>query len=207
MAVVSGRLLHSVRYAEYLFWNSACRFCLVCFHGIFKWVLCQQFSQSIMFFYVLQNGRPATVWTTWSWNRQWGSNRNTFCGNHFLKNLWYIDVCVVYFQYNVKEGSVKLAYEPQPRPRAISAFSGKTVVKVACGTNHTGSLNYFHGLFNAMDIYSKWILISFFFFLGTGLPNASSCCWFNWLCLHVCSMSSFFLWMVYFMQTLVCDHS
>ncbi|XP_010934535.1 uncharacterized protein [Elaeis guineensis] len=40
-------------------------------------------------------------------------------------------------EYNVKESSVKLAYEPQPRPRAIAAFSGKTIVKVACGTNHT----------------------------------------------------------------------
>jgi len=42
------------------------------------------------------------------------------------------------FQYNAKESSVKLTYDPQPRPRAIAAFSGKTVVKVACGTNHTG---------------------------------------------------------------------
>ncbi|AQK46954.1 Protein RCC2 [Zea mays] len=40
-------------------------------------------------------------------------------------------------EYNAKESSVKLTYEPQPRPRAIAAFSGKTVVKVACGTNHT----------------------------------------------------------------------
>lgn len=40
-------------------------------------------------------------------------------------------------EYNVKEGSVKLAYEPQHRPRAIAAFSGKKIVKVACGTNHT----------------------------------------------------------------------
>ncbi|KAJ8498711.1 hypothetical protein OPV22_009263 [Ensete ventricosum] len=40
-------------------------------------------------------------------------------------------------EYNSKDSSVKLVYEPQPRPRAIAAFSGKTVVKVACGTNHT----------------------------------------------------------------------
>ncbi|XP_072968094.1 uncharacterized protein [Typha angustifolia] len=40
-------------------------------------------------------------------------------------------------EYNVKDGSVKLAYEPQPRPRPIAALSGKTIVKVACGTNHT----------------------------------------------------------------------
>lgn len=42
-------------------------------------------------------------------------------------------------QYNTKDSSVKLAYEAQPRPRAIAAFSGETIVKVACGTNHTGS--------------------------------------------------------------------
>lgn len=42
-------------------------------------------------------------------------------------------------QYNTKESSVKLAYEAQPRPRPIAAFSGETIVKVACGTNHTGS--------------------------------------------------------------------
>jgi hypothetical protein len=42
------------------------------------------------------------------------------------------------FQYNAKDSSVKLTYDPQPRPRAIAALSGKTVVKVACGTNHTG---------------------------------------------------------------------
>ncbi|KAL6844125.1 hypothetical protein ACP4OV_025798 [Aristida adscensionis] len=40
-------------------------------------------------------------------------------------------------EYNSKEGSVKLAYDPQPRPRSIASLSGKTIVKVACGTNHT----------------------------------------------------------------------
>ncbi|XP_077246488.1 regulator of chromosome condensation (RCC1) family protein isoform X2 [Tasmannia lanceolata] len=40
-------------------------------------------------------------------------------------------------EYNVKEGSVKLVYEPQPRPRAIASLASKTIVKVACGTNHT----------------------------------------------------------------------
>jgi len=34
---------------------------------------------------------------------------------------------------------VRLVYEPQPRPRAIAALAGETVVKVACGTNHTGA--------------------------------------------------------------------
>ncbi|XP_010263933.1 PREDICTED: protein RCC2 homolog isoform X1 [Nelumbo nucifera] len=40
-------------------------------------------------------------------------------------------------EYNAKESSVKLAYEPQPRPRAIASLAGETIVKVACGTNHT----------------------------------------------------------------------
>ncbi|KAH9307676.1 hypothetical protein KI387_035587, partial [Taxus chinensis] len=40
-------------------------------------------------------------------------------------------------EYNAKESSVKLAYEAQPRPRAIVTLSGKTITKVACGSNHT----------------------------------------------------------------------
>ncbi|XP_078173493.1 regulator of chromosome condensation (RCC1) family protein [Carex rostrata] len=40
-------------------------------------------------------------------------------------------------EYNMKDSSVRLAYEAQPRPRPIVAFSEKKVVKVACGTNHT----------------------------------------------------------------------
>nr|XP_004238336.1 protein RCC2 [Solanum lycopersicum] len=40
-------------------------------------------------------------------------------------------------EYNTKDSSVRLAYEAQPRPRPIAAFSGETIVKVACGTNHT----------------------------------------------------------------------
>ncbi|KAL2892843.1 Protein RCC2-like protein [Bienertia sinuspersici] len=39
--------------------------------------------------------------------------------------------------YNTKDSSVRLAYEPQPRPKAIASFSGETIVKVACGTNHS----------------------------------------------------------------------
>ncbi|KAI3888668.1 hypothetical protein MKW92_011652 [Papaver armeniacum] len=38
---------------------------------------------------------------------------------------------------NIKSASVQLAYEAQPCPKAIDAFAGSTVVKVACGTNHT----------------------------------------------------------------------
>ncbi|CAI9116887.1 OLC1v1018168C1 [Oldenlandia corymbosa var. corymbosa] len=40
-------------------------------------------------------------------------------------------------EYNTKDSSVKLAYEAQPRPRAIASLSGETIVKVACGANHT----------------------------------------------------------------------
>ncbi|KAJ8446308.1 hypothetical protein Cgig2_005839 [Carnegiea gigantea] len=40
-------------------------------------------------------------------------------------------------EYNSKDGSVRLAYEPQARPKAIASLSGETIVKVACGTNHT----------------------------------------------------------------------
>ncbi|CAK7346251.1 unnamed protein product [Dovyalis caffra] len=40
-------------------------------------------------------------------------------------------------EYNTKDSSVRLAYEAQPRPRAIAALAGETIVKVACGTNHT----------------------------------------------------------------------
>ncbi|KAK9053833.1 hypothetical protein SSX86_024908 [Deinandra increscens subsp. villosa] len=40
-------------------------------------------------------------------------------------------------EYNTKDSSVRLAYEAQPRPQAISAFANETIVKVACGSNHT----------------------------------------------------------------------
>jgi hypothetical protein len=51
------------------------------------------------------------------------------------------------FQYNAKDSSVKLQYDPQPRPRAIAVLSGKTMVKVACGNNHTGFFSFFFILF------------------------------------------------------------
>lgn len=40
-------------------------------------------------------------------------------------------------EYNTKDSSVRLAYEAQPRPKPISAFANETIVKVACGSNHT----------------------------------------------------------------------
>ncbi|GAB4839442.1 hypothetical protein Ancab_028964 [Ancistrocladus abbreviatus] len=40
-------------------------------------------------------------------------------------------------EYNTKDSSVRLVYEPQPRPKAITSLAVETIVKVACGTNHT----------------------------------------------------------------------
>ncbi|AEE29909.1 putative regulator of chromosome condensation 1/beta-lactamase-inhibitor protein II [Arabidopsis thaliana] len=40
-------------------------------------------------------------------------------------------------EFNMKDSSVRLAYEAQPRPKAIASLAGETIVKVACGTNHT----------------------------------------------------------------------
>ncbi|XP_024972741.1 protein RCC2 homolog [Cynara cardunculus var. scolymus] len=40
-------------------------------------------------------------------------------------------------EYNTKDSSVRLAYEAQPRPKAIGSLAGQTIVKVACGSNHT----------------------------------------------------------------------
>lgn len=40
-------------------------------------------------------------------------------------------------EYNTKDSSVRLAYEAQPRPKAIASLAGEKIVKVACGTNHT----------------------------------------------------------------------
>uniref|UniRef100_A0A6N2LC46 Uncharacterized protein n=1 Tax=Salix viminalis TaxID=40686 RepID=A0A6N2LC46_SALVM len=56
-------------------------------------------------------------------------------------------------EYNTKDSSVRLAYEPQPRPRAIASLAGETIVKVACGTNHTGgALAVMEGLYSLFDI-------------------------------------------------------
>ncbi|KAK2978624.1 hypothetical protein RJ640_020934 [Escallonia rubra] len=40
-------------------------------------------------------------------------------------------------EYNTKDSSVRLAYEAQPRPKAIASFAGEKIVKIACGANHT----------------------------------------------------------------------
>ncbi|XP_019156128.1 PREDICTED: protein RCC2 [Ipomoea nil] len=40
-------------------------------------------------------------------------------------------------EHNTKDSSVRLVYEAQPKPRAIAALAGETIVKVACGSNHT----------------------------------------------------------------------
>ncbi|PWA37571.1 regulator of chromosome condensation (RCC1) family protein [Artemisia annua] len=44
-------------------------------------------------------------------------------------------------EYNTKESSVRLAYEAQPRPKAIASLSDETILKVACGSNHTVALD------------------------------------------------------------------
>ncbi|KAL7605363.1 hypothetical protein Lser_V15G18623 [Lactuca serriola] len=43
-------------------------------------------------------------------------------------------------EYNMKESSVKLAYEAQPVPKAIASLSEETIIKIACGSNHTVAL-------------------------------------------------------------------
>ncbi|KAL2468272.1 Regulator of chromosome condensation (RCC1) family protein [Forsythia ovata] len=40
-------------------------------------------------------------------------------------------------EYNTKDSSVRLAYEAQPSPQTIASLAGETIVKVACGLNHT----------------------------------------------------------------------
>lgn len=45
-------------------------------------------------------------------------------------------------EYNMKEGSVKLAYAAQPTPKAIQgALAGVKVAKMATGTNHTVAID------------------------------------------------------------------
>ncbi|KAG5556982.1 hypothetical protein RHGRI_007286 [Rhododendron griersonianum] len=40
-------------------------------------------------------------------------------------------------QYNTRNSSFLLAYEAQPCPKAVVSLARETIVKVACGTNHT----------------------------------------------------------------------
>ena len=55
-----------------------------------------------------------------------------FLGTKFQYNVEY------FCQYNARDSSVKIVFEPQPRPKAIATLTEKTIVKVACGNNHTG---------------------------------------------------------------------
>ncbi|XLT40995.1 hypothetical protein HN873_072287, partial [Arachis hypogaea] len=48
-----------------------------------------------------------------------------------------LHIFCICLQYNFKDSSVKLVCVPQPHPRAIASLSWKTIVIVACGTNHT----------------------------------------------------------------------
>jgi len=80
-------------------------------------------------------------------------------------NLTYI---CIYLQYNSKDSSVRLVYEPQPRPRAIAALAGETVVKVACGTNHTGGCYSFLDLGYDLIYYFSFNDFLFWIFSGGG---------------------------------------
>ncbi|PPR89274.1 hypothetical protein GOBAR_AA31409 [Gossypium barbadense] len=64
---------------------------------------------------------------------------NEFSNLVAIDLLFSTGVCIIpiRLQYNAKDSSVRLVYESQPRPRAIATLSGETIVKVACGTNHT----------------------------------------------------------------------
>lgn len=48
----------------------------------------------------------------------------------------------VLVQYNFKDNSMKLIYEPKPRLRVIVSLVGEIVYKVACGSNHTGGYHF-----------------------------------------------------------------
>ncbi|AAG12544.1 Unknown Protein [Arabidopsis thaliana] len=55
-------------------------------------------------------------------------------------------------EFNMKDSSVRLAYEAQPRPKAIASLAGETIVKVACGTNHTVFWSYIKTKFNLFGL-------------------------------------------------------
>ncbi|XP_015884835.1 uncharacterized protein LOC107420400 isoform X1 [Ziziphus jujuba] len=78
--------------------------------------------------------------------------KNTVCGGDFTVWLSSVEGATILTaglpqygqlghgtdnEYNTKDSSVRLAYEAQPRPRAIATLAGETITKVACGTNHT----------------------------------------------------------------------
>lgn len=110
----------------------------------------------------------------------WRSLLTCFCMSLTLKLIFFSRFDLSWFpnQYNSKEASVKLLYEGQPMPTAIASLSGETIVKVACGNNHTG---YWH--YSCFSRSSLW--------LQALTPFSSlqflvfSCCWLKWLCLHV----------------------
>ncbi|KAK7830529.1 protein rcc2 like protein [Quercus suber] len=72
--------------------------------------------------------------------------KNTACGADFTVWLSSVEGASILYDahrdmgmhnYNTKDSSVRLAYEAQPRPKAIASLAGETIVKVACGANHT----------------------------------------------------------------------
>lgn len=108
------------------------------------------------------------------------------CNIHVRRVLafWILTYILTLLQYNSKDSSVRLAYEPQPRPKAIASLSGETIVKVACGTNHTGSYDAFCLCalsFSLSPTCCMWL----FMLLYLHLFWASSGGGFKWPCLHV----------------------
>jgi hypothetical protein len=62
-----------------------------------------------------------------------------FCGGRLILLLVFtMSAFSLFFQYNSKEGSVKLLHDAEPRPRAISGFASNTITTVAYGNNHCG---------------------------------------------------------------------
>lgn len=73
---------------------------------------------------------------------------------------------------------MRLVYEAQPRPRAITSLAGETIVKVACGTNHTGDC-YSMPNFSYLSLFITCPYYLFWIFSGGGS---------EWLRLHVSNL-------------------
>lgn len=97
------------------------------------------------------------------------------CMTAFVLIVWMM-VLFVFSQYNTKDSSVRLAYEAQPRPRAIASLVGETIVKVACGTNHTGcNISLIH-LFCRIILWSCWLYVAYYLWHASNFSfNDISC--------------------------------
>ena len=72
---------------------------------------------------------------------------------------------------------MRLAYEAQPRPRAIASLSGETIVKAACGTNHTG--------IQMVNYLSQCIILVYYILYNVLACNSCSFILFQWLLLRM----------------------